>query len=277
MLGGALIERAFARQEVDGFGTRARGDVFAQAGNFTGKLVGAAGRFAVPKGNGRGGAVGILDANAPSLDAANAPGRGAEQEDIARQAFDGEVFIDGADGGAFGLSDDEVVGILGDRAAGCDRCETRAAAAANTAVDLIAVQKRAAAATLGGDAVGEHLDHGVEIRASEMTIGIGAADEGEQVVFAPVAGRGGGDDLLGEDVEGAVRDFGAVELASADGADQGGAFHQLVARSDEDMAFGQRAHPVAGAADTLQGDGDGTRRANLANLVDGADIDAQLE
>ena len=116
-------------------------------------------------GNGGRGAVGILDAHAARLDVPDAPGVGAEQEDVAGQAFDGEVLVERADGFAFGLGDHGVGGVLGNRAAGGDGGEARAAAAADAAVHLIAMQQGAAAAARGGDAFGEHLDDGVEIVA----------------------------------------------------------------------------------------------------------------
>ena len=76
---------------------------------------------------------------------------------------------------------------------------------------------------------------------------------------------------------GVFRDCDAFQFARADGADQGGAFDQLVARGGEEDALGLGADPVAGAADALQGDGDGARRADLADQIDGADIDAEFE
>ena len=63
----------------------------------------------------------------------------------------------------------------------------------------------------------------------------------------------------------------------ADGADQGQAFEQLVAREREQPPLGNRAERVARAADALQERGDRPRRADLADQVDVADVDAHLE
>ena len=68
-----------------------------------------------------------------------------------------------------------------------------------------------------------------------------------------------------------------IEIALANGANRGGAFQQVVARGGEEAAFGDGSAPVTGAADALQRDGDGARRVDLADQVDGADVDAEFE
>ena len=60
-------------------------------------------------------------------------------------------------------------------------------------------------------------------------------------------------------------------------ADERCAFEQIVARGGENAAFGYRSAPVAGAADTLQANGNRTRRTDLANQIDTADIDSEFE
>ena len=70
------------------------------------------------------------------------PRRVAQQENVAGQALDGEIFVDRADERAFGLGDDAVLGRLGNRAAGGDRGQPGAAAGPQPAVDLVAVQVR---------------------------------------------------------------------------------------------------------------------------------------
>ena len=60
-----------------------------------------------------GGAMGIFDAHAPGLDAADAPGVRAEQENIAGEALDREILVERADGLAFGFGDDGVVAFSG--------------------------------------------------------------------------------------------------------------------------------------------------------------------
>ena len=73
------------------------------------------------------------------------------------------------------------------------------------------------------------------------------------------------------------RDLEQVELAGAHLADERGLLQQVVAGGGEEAALGDGAAPVAGAADALHGDGDGARGGDLADQVDVADVDAELE
>ena len=121
--------------------------------NFARELIGAPRRFAIPERNGWRRAVRILHANAARFHAPDAPGRGAQQEDVARQALDGEIFVQRSDRRAFGFGDHQIVGGLRNGSAGSDGRQPRAAPPAHPAVDLIAMQERSAAAALRGDAV----------------------------------------------------------------------------------------------------------------------------
>ncbi len=211
------------------------------------------------------------------MHAANAPGRISEEENIAAQTFDGEVFVHGADHGAFRLGDDGVERVIRNRAAAGDGGEAAAAASAEAMIDLIAMQVGAVAPAARGDAIGKHRDDFVEIVALEIAIRKRAAHEREEIVFLPIFGGAGGHDLLRENVQRSFGNFDAVEFAVADGANQRGAFQKLIARGGEKAAFGNRAAPVAGAADALQRDGNRARRADLADQIDGADINSEFE
>ena len=113
--------------------------------------------------------------------------------------------------------------------------------------------------------------------ALQRAVAPGAAHEREEVVLGEIFARAGSHDLLRQNVERVARKLNAVEFAAMDGAHQGGAFHQFVARGGEQAALGQRAHPVASAAHALQRHRDGPRRADLADQIDRADIDTQFE
>ena len=83
-------------------------------------------RLAAPERNRRRGAARVFDQHASGSDAPDAPGRIAEQEDVAGHALDGEVLVDGADDVALGMLDDVVQGGVGNGAAAGDRGEPRA-------------------------------------------------------------------------------------------------------------------------------------------------------
>ena len=91
-----------------------------------------------------------------ALDPLDAIGGVAELEHVARHALDGKILVDGADDVVLGLEQHLIVGGVGDRAAGGQRGRPRAAPAAQDAVDRVAMDQRAAPAVAGGEAVRQH-------------------------------------------------------------------------------------------------------------------------
>ena len=221
--------------------------------------------------------MGVDDADGALLDAGDAPGSGAEQEDVAGGALHGEILVDGADGDVFGLGDDAVVAHLRYDAAVVEGGEARSAAPADDAVDAVAVDEGRSRAGTVANAGGEHRHDFVEGLALEAREGRGLADEVVEGVLGPGLAGGLSHDLLGEDVERSGQGVDAVEAPGTDGADEGGALQQLVAGGGEEAAVGAEAEGVARAADALEEGRDAAWRADLADEVDGADIDAKLE
>ena len=150
-------------------------------------------------------------------------------------------------------------------------------AAAQATVHLVAVEEGGAAAAARREAVGGHRDHGIEIVAREVAVGPRAAHQGEELVFGVLAARGFGDDLLGEHVERRIVRDDAIELAGSNGAQKRRALDEIVARGREQPSFGGAGDRVARPADALQHGGDAVRRSDLADEVDVADVDAELE
>ena len=220
----------------------------------------------------------VLDADPAGLDAADAPRVVAEQEDVAAHALDREVLVDLADVGVGRVLDDVVVGGVGDGAAAGDGGEPGAAAGAHAAVHAVAVQVRRAPAAAGGDALGEHLQHLVELRARGRGTGRRGAPGRTSVLGADLLGGGGRDHLLRQDVERLRRRAGCGRARPARIARTAAArLHQLVAREREEDALRHAAEPVARAADALQQRRERARRAEVADQVDVADVDAELE
>ena len=112
----AGVEPALPGQQCDGRFVVTFVDIDAQLRDFVRQFHGAAESFAVPKRNGRRRAVGIFDADRAGFDAANLPRVGSEQENVAGQTLNGEIFVEGADDVTVGFRDDRIVGRVGDGA-----------------------------------------------------------------------------------------------------------------------------------------------------------------
>ena len=170
----SLGEPAPGGRSPDGSALEPRRDLGAQARHRGRQLVAAARRLAEPERDGRRLPLRVLDPHRPALDPQDAIGRVAELEDVAGQALDGEILVDRADDLVLRLEHHLVVGGVGNRAAGGQRGQPRAAPAAQHAVDRVAMNERAAPAAAGGEAVGQHAHDGVELLARQLAIGPGA-------------------------------------------------------------------------------------------------------
>src|SRR5581483_1086317 len=104
-----------------------------------------------------------------------------------------------------------------------------------------------------------------------------ALDECEQRRFAPLAARDFGDDLLSEHIERVAFDLERIELAAAHRVEQRRAFGEIVARQRKEPRLRRAADGMPRTARTLQERRDRTRRRELADEVDVADVDAELE
>ena len=138
------------------------------------------------------------------------------------------------------------------------------------------MQIRAVASAAGRDAFREHLENSVEVSGGRSRRDR-RGGSGEQLLLAPFLRGTRRHDLLRQHVERRVGNDEAVEIAVPDRAHQRRALDQVVARGGEEASLGNRAAPVAGAADALQGDGNRARRTDLAHQIDGADVDAEFE
>ena len=124
----------------------------------------------------------------------------------------------------------------------------------------------------------DHDTHHREERLTlEIAIGMRAADKLEERILRPFGGCDFGDDLLRQHVERCARDRQAVEFLAPHGVQQRRAFHEFVARQRKQARLGNAAHLVARAPGALQEGRDGSRRSELADEVDVADVDAELE
>ena len=204
----------------------------------------------------------------------------AQQEHVPLHRLDREVLVDGADEGVAGLHQHAVVTRLGDRPAGGQRRKARAAPCAQAPVDAIAVDVGHAPPAPRLDARRDELHDLLELLAPHALVRGGAPDELQQLVLADalLAPRGHlGDDLLGEDVKRLLGRVQRIEAPAPDRRQQRGALDELVARGRVDDAARDAGAVVVCAAHPLQEGGDAVRRADLADQLDGADVDSQLQ
>jgi hypothetical protein len=229
----------------------------------------AARRLAQPERNVWRRAACVFHAQAVAFDALDAVAGVAKLKDVAGHAFDGKVLVHRADDDRLRLQYDFVISRVGDGAAGHQRGKPCAAPRAQLAVHRIAMQVGRARALAGGEALGQHAHHGVEIRARQRPIRPRATHQIVQRILAPLLARHFGDDLLRQHVERLRRQDQYVQ--------QRRAFDQVVAGGGEQQRLRRAADAVAGAPGALQKSGDGSRRAELADQIHIADIDAQLQ
>src|SRR6266852_9156099 len=112
------------------------------------QLVSTSRRLAAPERHAGSRPLRIFDKHAAGCDTANAPGGISEQNDVASQTFDCEVFVHRTDGDAFRLRDNGIERILGNCAAARDGSKSRAAPWPQNMVDSVAMQIRSIAAPL---------------------------------------------------------------------------------------------------------------------------------
>ena len=279
---GAFIQPRLAAQPssrcFDAAFVQRAGHRFAQPRNTEGKLLAAPRRLADPERNRRRRALRILHAQlAGGFDLQDAIRGIAQLEHIARKAFDREILVYGADDETLRFKDHLIVGGIGDRAAGTDGREPRAAPCAQGVFDAIPMQVCAACAYARGVALGQHLQHRIELLALQIAVRHRAAEVVEQLGFDPFPCSHFGDDLLAEHIQRLRRQDQRVEFTARHAMQQRCAFHQFIARSRKQAALWRCANRVARAAHPLQKGGDRARRTDLAHQIHIANVDAQFQ
>src|SRR5271169_3537119 len=107
---------------------------------------------------------------------------------------------------------------------------------------------------------------------------IRAAEYAQQFGFGDFVFLGGDrDDLLGRNIDASRRYFHFVEMPAANRAHRSAALEQVVGGHREEAALGRSAEAVPRSANALNGGRDGFGRIELADELDGADVDAEFE
>ena len=125
----------------------------------------------------------------------------AKLKNVTLDAFNREVLVHGTDEMIFRLQQNLKIGIVGNRAAACDRGQARAAPAAQQMIDGIVVHERAASPTTRAEPLGKHLDDAREVAPGEIPVRPRPPYRAVQLVFAPFARRDFSRNLLSEHVE----------------------------------------------------------------------------
>ena len=277
---GGLAEADFVGEPCRGrFDVRveARRDFLAQARHRGRQFVAASGRFAQPERDRRRRALCVFHAHLAAFHPQDAVRLVAELEDVAGDRLDREILVHAADAQALRFQHHVVIGGVGNRAARGDRGEPCAASRAQLAVHRVAVQVGRTGAAPGAVTLGQHPHHFGERLAREIAIRIRAPEHVEQLAFMAFAAGDFRHDLLRQHVQRGRRDAQGVEFAAAHRVQQCRAFDQVVARGREQPRFRRPVHRVAGTAGALQERRDGTRRSQLADQVDVADVDAEFQ
>ena len=108
--------------------------------------------------------------------------------------------------------------------------------------------------------------------------GASSAKDLVETLLVPRFRAAAGDDLLHQDVDGLPQESRGWSSSPARiFLKQGGLFKKIVAGGGEEAALGDGATPVPGAADALHGNADVAGGRYLADEVDVADVDAELE
>ena len=211
------------------------------------------------------------------MDLENTIGRITQLKDVAGHAFEGEVFVQRADEQLTGQQRDVVVELIGNGAAVGERGQTSRPPRPQPAVDPVMVQVGAASAALGGEAVGEH-PHDVQVIApGQIAERCAAGDEVEQRVDLPLAHAHLGHDLLAQHIERLAAEFDGLEFTAGNRVEQRRTLHQLVPGKGHQPPLGNAIHPVTGPPHPLQQRRDRPGRAELADQVHLADVDAQFQ
>ena len=254
--------------------------VRAQIADRARQLVAARRRLAEPERDRRRRALGVGDAHHAAADLQDAPRRVAELEDVAGHALDREVLVQRADERVVGLEHDAVVGDFGNRAAGRDRQHARAAAAAQpcrcTSSRWTSAPRRPRRVAKPSASIATTASKSL---AREVAVRPGAPRPARRARPRRTPRHAASATICcASTSSGASCDDDAIELAA-----RGPRAAAPRTRRDRRATIGNRrpfgsaGDGVAGAADALQERGDAVRRADLADEIDVADVDAELE
>ena len=250
---GALVAGVEAGQALHRALVVERRELALQAADGAAELDRPPGLLALPERHLRGLAGRGGDDHAVALDLLDAPGRRAEQEDLALARLVHHLLVELADAPAAVDQEDAVEAAVGDRARVRDRDPLRALAGAQDAGRALPDDARPQLGELVRRvAAGEQVEHVLELLARELAVGVGALEQRVQRVDLQLLDRRHGHDLLAQDVERDARHARVLDLALEHAPGHGGRLDELAAEARVDAPARRRADAVPRAADALQ-------------------------
>ena len=268
---------AIRRSAVPGAQVDPARHLFPQPRQGGGKLRRPPRRLAEPEGHGGRHPLGVLDPDLALLHAQDPPRVVPQLHDVPGRALDGEVLVQRADEGLRGLHDHVVIELVRDRPARHEGVDPRPPAALDRPVHQVPLDVGVLASPARRIALGQHGHDAVEFLSVKVPVRVGPADQVVQVVLLEIAIAHLGDDLLGQHVQRLFGDDDPVEFAPPHRIHDRRGLHQFVPRQGKKPALRRARDRVSRPAHALDQRGDGLGRADLADEVDGADVDPQLQ
>ena len=252
-------------------------DPLPQLAHFLRQLAGAPGSLAQPERDGRRLPVGIFHPDAAAFHPADFPGIVAQQKHIPPHTFDREIFVDRPHESVFWLGDNVVIRVFRDRPAAGHRRQRSAAPPLDLAVHPVTMQVSRPPPLPPGKALGQRFNNLIKFPPGQFPVRISAAKQGIQIILAPFLLGARGHHLLRQHIHRPGRDGQSIQVAAADGAAQRHAFGQFIARQRKQPPLGRPPYPMPGTPHPLQQHPDGAGGTDLANQINIANVDAQLQ
>ena len=210
-------------------------------------------------------------------DVGDAPGAGAEDEDVADPRFVDHLFVEFTDPAAVREADPEQAavgdgpGVGDDKLAGArPRLDGAAHAVPGDAGPKLGEE-------IGRVAAGEHVEGGVKDRSGEFAIGMRSPGQVEQIIGGSGSVDDRGDKLLAENVERISGDRGQFDVAFQHllANDSGG--QEVAPILGEDSGPALTTDLVTRPPDSLQARGDRYRGLDLNDQVDSSHVDPKFK
>ena len=219
------------------------------------------------------------DEHAVARDLLDPPGRGAEQERLARPRLVDHLLVQLADAAAAVHEVDAEEPAVGDRARVRDREPPRAFAPADDAAGAVPDDPRPQLGELlRRVAPGEHVEDVLELRPREVAERVGAANEVVELVDGDLLLGGRSATICCASTSSGLRGIRVSSIAPSSIRFATTAHSSRSARNlGKIRPFDGSSSRCPGAADALEPGRDRLRRFDLHDEVDGAHVDSELE